>query len=109
MVPAYNKLVRDRIPEIIRQAGAGCRTRTLSGEELRSALTTKLDEEIAEYRHASTDRDRLEELGDVLEVLYALARYHGSSPDQLLAVNAAKRQTRGGFEKALWLVDTDDR
>lgn len=108
-MPTYNKLVRDRIPEIIRQTGAECRTRTLSAGELGPALTSKLSEELEEYQQASTDHSRVEELADVLEVLFALARFHGTSPEHLLAVNANKRQTRGGFEEAIWLVDTDDR
>jgi predicted house-cleaning noncanonical NTP pyrophosphatase (MazG superfamily) len=64
----YNKLVRDRIPEIIRASGKECETDTLSHEAFQSALLDKLVEEAIEARVAT--RERLpSELADVLEVV----------------------------------------
>ena len=74
------KLVRDRIPEIIRSQGRECECRVASEEETLYFLTMKLDEEVAEYK---ADRN-LEELADVLEVLMALAEYHGYSEEEFL-------------------------
>lgn len=63
----YNKLVRDRIPEIIEASGKTCRTTVLNDTEYLPMLDAKLDEELAEYHK---DQD-IEELADLLEVIYA--------------------------------------
>lgn len=72
----YNKLVRDRIPEIIAASGKRCDTRILSEEEYLAMLRTKLHEELAEYEESG----ELEELADILEILYALADLQGFTP-----------------------------
>ena len=65
----YNKLVRDKIPKIIEDSGKSATIRILSDSEYVNALETKLDEEVGEYH-----RDKsVEELADILEVIYALA------------------------------------
>lgn len=89
----HNKLVRDRIPEIVASAGKQAVTRVLSEEEYIAELDRKLDEECAEY-HA--DRS-LEELADVLEVLYAIAAARGHTVEELEQVRAAKAEKRGAF------------
>ena len=61
----YNKLVRDKIPEIIEADGKTCKTKILSDEEYIAALETKLNEEVAEYQ---ADKN-LEEMADVLEAV----------------------------------------
>lgn len=69
----YNKLVRDRIPEIIEARGKKPNVRILEQEEYLHHLEAKLDEEVAEYH-----RDKnAEELADILEVVYALAEANG--------------------------------
>ena len=98
----YNKLVRDRIPEIIEASGAECKTRILSDGEYLKMLDAKLDEELAEYR-----RDQnIEELADLLEVIRAAAVAHGYTLDVLEAVRAKKAAEHGGFEKRILLVET---
>lgn len=69
----YNKLVRDKIPEIIEADGKTCKTKILSDEEYIAALETKLNEEVAEYQ---ADKN-LEEMADVLEVLQAICVARG--------------------------------
>ncbi|MBE6658610.1 MAG: phosphoribosyl-ATP pyrophosphohydrolase [Ruminococcaceae bacterium] len=101
----YNKLVRDRIPEIIEAAGGHCRTRVLSDAAYLAMLDAKLDEELAEFR-----RDQnIEELADLLEVIRAVAVAHGCTPDQLEAVRAEKAEKRGGFEKKIFLIETIEK
>ena len=65
----YNKLVRDKIPEIIEASGKICEMDILSDEEYLQMLDKKLDEELAEYHQ----EQNIEELADILEVLYATA------------------------------------
>jgi predicted house-cleaning noncanonical NTP pyrophosphatase (MazG superfamily) len=98
----YNKLVRDRIPDIIRQQGEIPYTKTLEPDEYRCLLEAKLDEEVGEYH-----RDKnLEELADILEVVYALADAIGSR-EELQKTYQHKLATRGGFKERLFLVSKE--
>ncbi|WP_226022096.1 nucleoside triphosphate pyrophosphohydrolase [Halomicrobium salinisoli] len=95
----YDKLVRDGIPEIIRESDEEPVTHTVDGEAYRERLREKLDEEVAEY-HESGDP---EELADVLEVVAALAGTHDLSEDELEAMREAKADERGRFEDGVVL------
>jgi len=108
-VPIYNKLVRDKIPQVIAESGLGCRTRILSEDEYRKELDIKLREEIEEYFRTDNSQDALEELSDLLELIRALARVHGADWEQLEALRAKKAEARGGFEERVFLIDVDDR
>ena len=95
----YNKLVRDRIPELIRDGGETPHTRILEGEEFRQLLEAKLDEEVGEFH-----RDRnLEELADILEVVYALSEDLGGR-EVLLRLYEKKHEARGGFRDKIFLI-----
>ncbi|MEU5991267.1 nucleoside triphosphate pyrophosphohydrolase [Spirillospora sp. NPDC047418] len=93
------KLVRDRIPEVIRAAGGRPETRVADPAEHGARLRAKLVEEGGEYI-ASGDP---EELADVLEVVHALAAAHGISPAELEHLRSAKAAERGAFSKRLVL------
>ena len=98
----YGKLVRDRIPQIIRQGGAEPVTYKASPEEYRNRLRDKLGEEIAEFLEAD-DAKAPEELADVLEVVHALAADLGIDTDQLEKIREAKANERGGFaNRVVW-------
>ncbi len=100
----YNKLVRDKIPQIIQADGKRCATRVLSDEEYLRALKAKLTEEVAEYLRS----DDFEELADVAEVLRALSAAHGQNPETLESVRDAKYRERGGFDKKIFLETVSD-
>ncbi len=104
-IPTYNKIVRDRIPEIIQSKGKQCHFSAVSGEELLSGLEAKLQEEFAEFRESGRS---LEELADILEVVDGLASHLGSSFDEVLELKRAKRQERGGFEQRILLEWVED-
>ena len=97
----YNKLVRDRIPEIVEASGKTCVTETLSSDEYLRMLDAKLDEELAEYHKDQN----IEELADLLEVIRAAAVAHGWTPEELERVRAEKAAERGGFEKRILLKE----
>ena len=99
MIKKYNKLVRDRIPEIIEASGAECRTKILSDEEYLKMIDAKLDEELAEYHQ----EQNIDELADLLEVLYATAKARGYSIEELDHVRVEKQKARGGFDKKILL------
>ena len=104
MIKTYNKLVRDRIPEIIEASGKSCVTEILSGEAYLRMLDTKLDEELAEY-HADQN---IEELADLMEVIRACAVARGYTIEQLEQVRAEKAAKRGGFEKKILLKEVTE-
>ena len=101
MVIQYNKLVRDRIPEIIESSGKSCSTEILSAEDYLRMLDAKLDEELAEYHKDQN----IEELADLLEVIRAAAIARGYTIEDLERVRAEKAAKRGGFEKRILLKE----
>ncbi len=100
-MPKYHKLVRDFIPEIIEKAGKKCSVTILSDEDYRNFLEKKLDEELSEYKQSHD----LEEMADLLEVIYALIKVQGFTPEDLEALRLQKAQKRGVFEKKLLLKE----
>lgn len=95
----HNKLVRDRIPEIIEGSGKTCVTRILSEAEYLAALDAKLTEELAEYQ---ADKS-MEELADLLEVMMAVAQARGHSFAEVEALRREKAEKRGGFHQRIYL------
>lgn len=92
------KLVRDNIPQIIIADGKKPITRILDDEEYLEELDRKLREEVEEYQ---ADKS-IEEMADVLEVLFAICEARGHSVKELMEVRDAKREKRGGFEKKIF-------
>lgn len=96
----YNKLVRDKIPEIIaKDNGKTCVTRIMNDEEYLSALNLKLQEELKEY----LDGNNVEELADLEEVLRAILDVKGVSYDDFEAIRKEKAENRGAFKKKIFL------
>ena len=102
------KLVRDRIPEIIRADGGSPRVSKLKPDEFRQALLQKLLEESEEAVDSAPDH-LLEELADVQEVLLALLATNGWTVQDLEEVGQAKRSSRGAFAEALYLHEDKDK
>ena len=95
----YNKLVRDNIPAIIQAKGAACETEILSDADYLRLLDAKLDEELAEYHQDQN----IEELADLMEVIYACAKARGYTVAELESVRAEKAAKRGGFDRKILL------
>lgn len=100
----YNKLVRDRIPEICKRQGISCETRILDEEEYRKGLLDKIVEEAQEV----AENPSCEELADVMEVVESIAKTEGFSLQNVLEIKEQKRLERGGFEKKIKLISTDE-
>ena len=99
----YNKLVRDRIPEMIEAQGETPHIRILEQEEFLQHLEEKVDEEVGEYH-----RDKnAEELAEILEVVFALAAANGCSRAELMEVYQKKHDARGGFGKRIFLISKE--
>ena len=101
----YQKLVRDRIPEIIEADGKTCVMETLSDSRYLEMLDAKLAEELAEYQGSKS----LEELADLLEVMRAVVQARGWTWGQLEQVRQEKAMQRGGFEKKILLKEVIEK
>lgn len=104
MPRAYDKLVRDDIPEIIRDNDETPVTRRVDGDEYRDYLAAKLLEEAEEYAESR----ELDELADVLEVLEAVREARGVDAEELESIRAEKAEERGGFSEGIVLERVED-
>lgn len=103
-MPIYNKLVRDKILEIIKADGQISTHKILDADEYTIELIKKLSEEVEEYKKdKNTD-----ELADIIEVVYSLANLHGCTPEELEKIRKEKAKKRGGFDKKIFLVKVAD-
>jgi predicted house-cleaning noncanonical NTP pyrophosphatase (MazG superfamily) len=96
------KLIRDKLPAIMRDAGLRVFERRLETDEFVQSLKAKLAEETAEVAEADSPDDLLGELADVLEVVLALAQANSFTPADLEARRLAKRAERGGFDARIY-------
>ena len=99
----YNKAIRDKIPEIIAESGKKCNTKQLDDESFLAEIEKKLIEEVNEY---SKSKD-VEELADLLEVIYRISELKGVSSDELDKIRRDKAEKRGKFASKLFLIDAE--
>lgn len=97
----HNKLVRDRIPEIIEKSGKRAVTEILSDEEYMELLNKKLMEEVQEYIESGT----VEELADIGEVMHAIMDLKDISIEEFQRVRLEKLEQRGGFKERIFLKE----
>lgn len=99
----YNKMVRDAVPNIIEESGFRYEAEKISRTGYFRALKEKLQEEINEF----IETESLEELADIMEVLFAIAKVKGYSEEDLKKEREKKRQLKGGFEHGVILKAVD--
>ena len=104
MGSSTEKLVRDRVPEILSERGILHQVRVADQSEVAALLQAKLVEEGAEFAAASDAQARIEELADVLEVVLALGRLYGIDRKSLDRARATKAAERGTFEARIVLI-----
>ena len=100
----YDKLIRDKIPEIIEQSGKKCIVEVMDDDTYIEYLDQKLNEELAEYQQDKS----IEELADLLEVMYAVVTARGYSVAELERIRLEKAEKRGAFEKKLLLKSVSE-
>lgn len=98
----HDKLVRDKIPELIESCGDVAITYEADPLEYKQRLRAKLVEEVLEYLESG----ETEELADILEVIHSLTALQGTHREQLQLIQTKKRDERGGFEKRIVLKET---
>lgn len=99
----FNKLVRDKIPEIIEAEGRKTKIRILSNEEFRKELNIKLQEEVKEY----LEDNNIEELADIIEVIYGIVDSMDKNVDDLENIRKEKELKRGSFKKHFYLETSE--
>ncbi|TYS58539.1 nucleoside triphosphate pyrophosphohydrolase [Sutcliffiella horikoshii] len=107
-MPTYNKLVRDKIPQIIEATGKKFTTEILNDDDYIKHIKQKCYEELDEYCSAQSKEEAVEELADLLEVIHALANYHGFSMEEVEKVRKEKEENRGGFQEKIFLIEVED-
>ena len=80
----------------------------LEPNEHENEIKRKLVEELTEYHETTNNKDAIEELADLLELIYAVLPLHGSTMEELEKVRLTKREKRGGFEKGYFLIEVED-
>lgn len=103
----HNKLVRDKIPNIIRTSGNQCEISVLLDEEYIEALGQKLVEEANEAATAKNNEELAQELADVMEVIDALMIAARIEPERVREIQKEKRSRRGGFDNRIKLFWTE--
>lgn len=98
----YDKLVRDRIPEIIEASGSSCEVEKVCDDVALEYLYKKLNEEVCEL----LEDKNLDEIADVMEVLFAIGEKYGYSESEVLGRRNEKKLERGGFKDNLVLKKT---
>jgi predicted house-cleaning noncanonical NTP pyrophosphatase (MazG superfamily) len=97
-----DKLIRDRLPAIMREQGLTVFDRPLEDSEFDTRLRDKLVEEALEARSAATLGELIDELADLREVMLALAEVNGVTEQDVEARRLAKRAERGGFDQRVY-------
>ena len=103
MQKIYNKLVRDKIPEIIKSNNGEPIIRILNNDEYKQELERKLYEEYLEVLETKNEEERIEELADMLEIMSALAKLENKSLEDVINIAKKKEEKCGGFEEKIFL------
>ena len=95
----YNKLVRDKIPEIISKDNRKAITKILNDEEYLNELNKKLKEEVSEY----FEDNNVEELADIVEVIYGILNAKNVTVEEFENIRKTKVEKRGAFQEKIFL------
>lgn len=95
----YNKLVRDKIPQIIASYNKTADIEILPANKFPAALNNKLLEEVKEYLGSSN----IEEIADILEVIESILSLHHISWEEIFKMKEEKKERNGGFDKKFFL------
>jgi predicted house-cleaning noncanonical NTP pyrophosphatase (MazG superfamily) len=107
-LPIYNKLVRYKISEIIETNGKEFTTKVLSDEEFITELKNKSFEELEEYCDTETREKALEELADLMEIVHAFAKSHGTTLEEVEEIRRKKAERSGVYDEKIFLIEVED-
>lgn len=99
----YNKLVRDKIPEILEEKKVRFKTHIATKKEYPDKLYEKLIEELEEFKA----KPNMEEFADMLEVIDFIGKYYNFNLTDIKNVKKTKKEQKGGFNERIILDETD--
>lgn len=100
----YNKLIRDKIPQVIQQSGKLAVIEEVSSKAYLELLNAKLGEELQEY----LEDQNVEELADLVEVVYAIVDHKSVSLQEFESIRQQKVKEKGAFKNKLLLKEVSD-
>mgnify|MGYP001562694178 CR=1 FL=1 len=100
----YSKLIRDKIPKIIKERGKIPVTHIADEKEYWDKLKTKLKEEVDEFIQDSNK----EEMADIFEIITAINSLKGWTIEEVVEVQKKKREERGGFDDKIILDEVKE-
>lgn len=100
----YNKLIRDKIPEVIRANGSDCEVKILSDDDFVNELLKKVEEEARELSECQNRKEIIEELSDVIDVIEEVKKVKNISEEEINEAKIKSMERKGGFDKKLFLV-----
>lgn len=103
-VKKYDKAIRDKVPEVIESKGKKAVFQAVEAKVFEGYLNNKLKEELEEYYESES----IEELADVMEVIFAILDLKGFSREEFEKIRNQKVDERGAFEKRLVLMEVID-
>lgn len=104
----YNKLCRDKVPDIIRAKGFECDVREVDHDEYRREIIRKVFEEASGVSNHSGRSGLLKELADLLITVDAVKKEYGISDEEVAAAVEASIEDKGGYEDRLYLAWSSD-
>ena len=104
----YNKLVRNKIPDIIVNNGGKPSVRILTDEEYCLELINKLKEECKEVENATDKEEIFEECADVMQVLEDILKLNGRTLEDVINIKKKKEEKRGGFDRKVFLESVEE-
>lgn len=106
----YNKLIRDKIPEIIKNNNQISKTKILNKSEFIEALFKKLTEEVKEIIWAKGNKKELKkEISDAYEVIDAIIKFYNLNKNSIITLQNKKKLEKGAFEKQLFLLSVKEK
>ena len=102
-----NKLVRDKIPEIIKAKGEIPKVRILNNDEFKLELLKKIVEESNEVLEANGKEELIKEIGDLLEVVDATIKAFNVNLEEISILRNKRKEERGGFDKQIFLESVE--
>lgn len=104
----YNKLIRDKFPEIFAKKGVAYETKKLSAPEFRRELLKKVGEEASALPRLEKKEDITPELADTLDVIDEIKRTYKITDEEIKQAQATAKRRKGGFKKRLFLFWSED-